>query len=72
MTGYIYKLVSPSGKCYIGQTVNMNRRLSDYKNFHHCENQKKLFNAIKKYEFDNFEHVILEQLDEDDIDILKD
>ena len=60
MEGYIYKLISPSDKCYIGQTVNFNRRLSDYKNFHHCEKQKKLFNAIKKYGFENFRIEIIE------------
>ena len=60
MEGYIYKLISPSDKCYIGQTVNFNRRLSDYKNFHHCEKQKKLFNAIKKYGFENFRIEVIE------------
>lgn len=60
MEGYIYKLISPSGKCYIGQTVNLKRRLSDYKNFHHCEKQKKLFNAIRKYGFENFQWEIIE------------
>lgn len=63
MKGYIYKLTSPKGKHYIGQTINMERRLSDYKTFHHCENQKKLYNAIKKYGFENFEHSILETLE---------
>jgi hypothetical protein len=62
MEGYIYKLISPSGKCYIGQTINMNRRLSDYRRFHHYENQSKLFNAIKKYGFDTFVHEILETI----------
>lgn len=63
MKGFIYKLTSPSGKCYVGQTVNMKKRLSKYKTFHNCKNQKKLFNAIKKYGFNNFEHSILETID---------
>ena len=65
MEGFIYKLTSPSGKCYVGQTVNMKKRLSEYKTFHNCKNQSKLFNAIKKYGFDNFEHSILETINFD-------
>jgi group I intron endonuclease len=49
MKGYIYKLTSPSNKCYVGQTVNINKRFSEYKTFHHCKNQPKLFNSLKKY-----------------------
>jgi len=63
MKGYIYKLISPSEKCYIGQTININKRLSEYRTFHNCKNQSKLFNAIKKYGFENFKHEIIETID---------
>ena len=69
MKGYIYKLISPSNKIYIGQTVNINRRLSEYKNFHNLINQKKLFNTIKKYGWDNFIHEIIEEIEIDIDDI---
>ena len=71
MKGYIYKLVSPSGKCYIGQTVNLRRRFSEYKTFYHCQNQKKLFNALKKYGWESFKEEILEIIEEESLLLLK-
>ena len=53
----VYKHVSPSGKIYIGQTCQVvNKRWgrgSGYKAHPH------FYNAIKKYGWDNFEHVII-------------
>jgi group I intron endonuclease len=54
----IYCHTSPSGKKYIGQTNNYNRRCTQHKN----PNRKKLFafhNAINKYGWDSFKHEIL-------------
>lgn len=72
MKGYIYKLISPSEKCYIGQTVNPKRRFSEYRTFHHCQNQRKLFNALKKYGWENFKEEILEVIEEESLLSLKD
>lgn len=57
----IYKLTSPSGKCYIGQTKQkFYRRLNEHKS-----NSKKLnyplYNAIRKYGWINFKKEILEE-----------
>ena len=56
-----------NGKCYIGQTFQKpNER---WKNGNGYRNQPKFYNAILKYGWDNFEHIILEQnLSEDIID----
>ena len=54
----IYKLTSPSGKCYIGQSKNIYQRFRDHKraNKHkHC----KLYVAIKKYGYENFKKEII-------------
>lgn len=32
-TGYIYEYLSPSGKYYIGQTINLMQRLSEHRHF---------------------------------------
>lgn len=58
--GVIYKYTSPSGKCYIGQTINEKRRRNDFLN----EKDKsyagpKINNARKKYGPKNFEYEIL-------------
>lgn len=47
----IYKITSPSGKIYIGQTLNARRRFLDYKS-KSARSQPGLNNSIKKYGWD--------------------
>lgn len=54
----IYKLTSPSGKIYIGQSKNIERRFYYYK-ISHCKSQVKLYNALEKYGWDSFKKEIL-------------
>lgn len=53
MKGIIYKFTSPSGKSYIGQTNQGNKRYSQ-----HAKSSKskdgKFQRAIRKYGFENF------------------
>lgn len=58
----IYKLTSPSGKIYIGRTLNLYGRLNNYINLH-CEGQRYLYNALLKYGVDNFKIDILFKTD---------
>jgi hypothetical protein len=55
MEGVIYKITSPSGKIYVGQTFDINKRLYHYKNGD-CKKQKKLYRSLNKYGFEN--HII--------------
>lgn len=57
MTG-IYKIKSPSGRIYIGQSVNIKSRFSVYKKSK-CVNQPKLLRSLLKYgpENHNFETI---------------
>ena len=48
MIGYIYKITSPSGKIYIGQTVDIRKRLNRYSNIL-CKTQVLLENSLRKY-----------------------
>ena len=41
----IYKITNPSGKIYIGQSVNIDNRISSYKNLK-CKNQTKLYPRV--------------------------
>lgn len=54
----VYKHVSPNGKIYIGQTgsKNPNRR---WMNGNGYKQNAHFYNAIQKYGWDNFEHVII-------------
>jgi group I intron endonuclease len=56
---FIYKITSPSGKVYIGQTVNLQKRLNRYKNLH-CKGQVKVYNSIKKYGWDSHSFDVIE------------
>ncbi len=71
----IYKITSPTGKIYIGQTVNFRRRINTYKKLK-CNRQFKLYNSFIKYGFDlhKFEIVcecLLEELNEKEIYYIK-
>lgn len=48
----IYRITSPSGKIYIGQTINLKNRIKQYR-FLNCKSQTKLLNSLKKYGFDS-------------------
>jgi group I intron endonuclease len=45
----IYKITSPSGKVYIGQSINVNKRMNDYKKLQDCKKQTALYNSFLKY-----------------------
>lgn len=49
----IYKITSPTGRVYIGQSTDINRRWSQYKHEYKNldSNTSKLFNSFKKYGF---------------------
>lgn len=55
----IYKLTSPSGKCYIGQSVNIEKRFTGYRILK-CKDQPKIYNALKKYGANKFNYDIVE------------
>lgn len=64
----IYKITSPSGKIYIGQSINIEVRLSRYKS-KDCKSQTILYNSLNKYGVENHEFEIVslcyeEQLNE--------
>jgi group I intron endonuclease len=70
---YIYVLTSPSGRKYVGQTINLNKRFEEYRN-QRIWQQIKIFSAIKKYGWDNFNIEIIEfnnltQKELDDLEI---
>jgi hypothetical protein len=56
--GLIYKYTSPSGKVYIGKTINEKDRKSEHKTS--CYKRKTYFaHAIKKYGFENFKYEVI-------------
>lgn len=76
MTGIIYRYTSPSGKCYIGQTINEHTR--KYQHKYHAFNEtckdydKPFYRAIRKYGWDSFEYEILNTVVVDTVEELVD
>jgi len=60
----IYKIVSPTNKIYIGQSWCIRRRINQYEKTH-CSRQKKLYNSIIKYGWENHKFQILTILPKD-------
>lgn len=60
----IYKITSPSGRVYIGQSWNMKGRMRLYK-YLRCKGQPKIYNSIKKHGWDNHAFEIVHQLPAD-------
>ena len=56
----IYKHTSPSGKSYIGITKQGKKRFG--KDGNGYKKQRKFYNAIQKYGWDNFKHEIIEDI----------
>lgn len=57
--GIIYKITSPSGKVYIGQTIRLKERIRQYRN-NYVFNQTKVYRSIRKYGFENHLMEVLE------------
>jgi len=55
---YIYKLILPNDKIYIGQAVDIGRRFESYRNLR-CQSQIKLYESLKLYHWDNIKIEIL-------------
>lgn len=61
----IYKITNKiNGKCYIGQSVDIERRFNEHKN---CKVDKPLYRAFKKYGIDNFTFEILEECSQEEL-----
>jgi len=60
ITTGIYKIESPTGKVYIGQSINIEKRWGTYLCLN-CKNQIKLFNSLKKYGSENHVFEIIEE-----------
>lgn len=65
MTG-IYKITyNKDGRCYIGQSINIEHRLKEHKK---CEGQSYIHNAIKKYGLSNFTFEVVEECSRQELD----
>jgi group I intron endonuclease len=64
----IYKITSPTGRVYIGQSVDIKRRLRDYRYSERAKGQRKLYNSLKKYGYKKHKFEIVMQCDIEKLD----
>ncbi len=66
----IYKITSPTNKVYIGQSINIEKRLKNYLGMHKSmSSQIKLYNSFLKHKVENHIFEILEECNLDEINI---
>ena len=65
----IYKIISPSNRIYIGQSIRLEERLLEYKKQKNCNGQPKLFNSFIKYGVENHKIEILEECTIEELNI---
>jgi group I intron endonuclease len=63
MAGVIYKIINPTSKIYIGCTIDWKRRFSEYRRLS-MAGQRKLYNSLKKYGYENHVFEIIEECEE--------
>lgn len=66
----VYKIVSPTGRIYVGQSKDIQRRFSEYNKLK-CIKQRKLYSSLKKYGVDAHIFTILEECEEDLLNIVE-
>lgn len=62
----IYKITSPKGRVYVGQSVDIGRRYRKYET-ETCTLQTRLYNSILKYGFINHKFEVIEECGVDDL-----
>ena len=63
----IYKITSPSGKIYIGQSINIQKRWKAYKQLQ-CKNQPKIYYSLQKHGLNNHIFEIIEECSKEQLD----
>lgn len=61
----IYKITSPSGEIYVGQSVDIDKRISQHKSGN--SSNKKLTASIKKYGWENHKVEIIVECDPEEL-----
>ena len=66
----IYKITSPSGRVYIGQSINIPHRWREYRSLE-CKNQTKLYRSFLKYGCENHTFEIIAECEESHLNDLE-
>ena len=67
----IYKITSPKGRVYIGQSSDIKRRFKEYRGVRNCKAQTKLYRSFIKYGVLNHTFEILKECEKIDLNRLE-
>lgn len=65
----IYKITSPTGRIYIGQSVNIEKRQQQYESGINYKNQTKLRNSLVKYGFATHIFEVIQECDVEELNM---
>jgi group I intron endonuclease len=60
----IYKITSPSNRVYIGQSIHIQKRFTEYKSLRNCKEQAILYRSLIKYGSDKHLFEVIEECEE--------
>ena len=63
----IYNITSPSGKIYVGQSINLEKRFGEYFKIANCIEQVRLYRSLEKYGSSNHIFEIIEECKTQDL-----
>jgi group I intron endonuclease len=63
----IYKITSPVGRVYIGQSIDVEKRFIQYQGLSHCKSQVRLYNSLKKHTPYSHIYEVLEECSFEDL-----
>ena len=67
----IYKITSPTGRVYIGQSKNIEKRFQNHKSPYNLNKNTKLYNSFKKYGVENHTFEIIVECKTSELDNLE-
>lgn len=63
----IYKITNPTGRVYIGQSVNLKKRRREYSRLQSCKTQTRLYRSLLKYGFSEHIFEVIEECNVEDL-----
>jgi len=67
----IYKITSPTGKVYVGQSKNIEKRFQNHKSPYNLNKSTKLYNSFKKHGIENHIFEIIVECEASELDKLE-
>ncbi len=67
----IYRITSPNGMIYIGQSIDLNKRFKRYLYISATKGMRKIYNSFLKYGIENHTFCVIKYCDKSELDLLE-